>query len=120
MATADCCWAQSKPALPKKSSADAILRSIAKVRRTPERALKTERRLITHGNAIEHITGRRPAVAEVSVATFIPTAKRFRVKDPHRNRRGEGPFGISFRGQAKSGLLTGSHITRWRLLINPY
>src|SRR4029450_4470758 len=49
----------------------------------------SETRLITHGHAIEHVTGRGPATAGVSLGALIEATKRLRPENPGGDRGAE-------------------------------
>src|SRR6266496_1316883 len=104
VALADCSCAKSKVAPEQKISANAALRGITRGKlltcdtrlRNPSepscllRDLKSESRLITHGDAIEHVAWR--GWGSVSLGAFIKTAKRLRPKNPRGHRRCKCPF----------------------------
>src|SRR5438045_9525752 len=95
-ALADCSCATSGLALKQKISANAALRDITRRKlltchtrlRNPSSCLlsvlKSESRLITHGDAIEDVA--RWSCGSVSLGAFIKTAKRLRA-DPHTSGR---------------------------------
>ena len=63
----------------------------------PGARLKSETRLITHGDAIEHVTWRSPATAGVSLGALIKVTKRLRPENPRGYRRRKRPFAFSIR-----------------------
>src|SRR6266567_3771420 len=109
IAVADCSCAKSKLAPEKKISANAALRDITwrrfstcKIRMRDlleaSRArtrLESESRLITHGDAIEHIA--RWGRGSVSLGAFIKTANRLRPENRRSHRRCKSPFSFSTR-----------------------
>ena len=52
------------------------------------------------------------------MGALIRTAKRFRAKDPRRDRRRQGPFSVRFYWHGERRLLVGGDVHRLRLLIN--
>src|SRR5207249_10469061 len=124
---AACSCAKSKLALRQKISANAALRGIMRRKfltcdsgtrkpRRPTPCLKSESRLITHGDAIEHVA--RRGCGSVSLGAFIETTNRLRPENLRGHRRCKAPF--PFRacrhGESRRALERGAN--RLRLLIN--
>src|SRR5947207_7652220 len=131
IAVADCSCANSKFAPEKKISANAALRDIVwwrrfsrseiRMREPPEASrarpsLKSESRLITHGDAIEHIT--RRGRGSVSLGAFIKTANRLRPENLRGHRRCKAPFPFRACRHRQSRRALESDASRLRLLIN--
>src|SRR5213075_1486089 len=78
-----------------KLSATGSLRMDTKRKRkgTSGARLKSESRLITHRNAIEHVARRDGG--PVSLGAFIKTTKRLRPENPCGHRRCQRPFSFS-------------------------
>src|SRR5438067_12472342 len=98
---ASCSCAKSELAQKQKISANAALRGIMRRRfltcdtgtRKPRRTtpfLKSESRLITHGDAIEHVA--RRACGSVSLGAFIETTNRLRPENLRGHRGCKAPF----------------------------
>src|SRR2546430_12686759 len=83
IAVADCSCAQSKLPPEKKISARATIL-----------CLESESGLITHGDAIEHVTRRG---GSVSLGAFMKTANRLRPENLCGDRRCEAPFSFGIR-----------------------
>src|SRR5437868_13427962 len=124
---AACACAKSKLELKKKISANAALRGIMRRRfltcgtgtRKPSRTttfLKSESRLITHGDAIEHVP--RRGCGSVSLGAFIKTANRLRPENLRGHRRCKAPFPFRACRHRQSRRVLESDASRLRLLIN--
>src|SRR2546430_16134226 len=123
---ASCSCAKSELALKQKISANAALRGIMRRRfltcdtgtRNPRRTtpfLKSESRLITHGDAIEHVARRGCGLG--GLGAFIKTAERLRPENLRCPRRCKAPFPFrAFRHRPRRRGL-GGDARRLRLLI---
>src|SRR5262245_13773026 len=123
-----CSCARSNLAHRTKISANAVLRDIVRRRfltcdtgtRKPRNGLRTtsylksESRLITHGDAIEHVARR----GSVSLGAFIKTANRLRPENLRSYRRCEAPLSFRTRRHRQSRRALQGNTFRLRLLIN--
>src|SRR5947199_178320 len=119
--------AKSELALKQKISANAALRGIMRRRsltcdtgtRKPRPTtpfLKSESRLITHGDAIEHVA--RRGCGSVSLGASIKTANRLRPENLRGHRRCKAPFSFRTRRRRQSWRTLEGDASRLRLLIN--
>src|SRR5512133_1196290 len=118
--------AKSKLALKEKISANAALWGIVRRRfltcdtgtrnpreaRRPIPSLKSESRLITHGDAIEHVA--RRGCGSVSLGALIKIANRLRPKDLRGHRRCKAPFSFCPRRRRQSWRTLKSDASRLR------
>src|SRR4029453_14367936 len=127
---ADCSCAKSEPALNQKISAKAALRDITRRRfltcdtatrkpreaRRPVSCLKSESRLITHRDAIEHVP--RRGCGSVSLGASIKTANRLGPENLRGHGRCKAPFPFRTRRRRQSWRTLKGNPGRLRLLIN--
>src|SRR6266550_4931054 len=127
---ADWSSAKSEPALKQKISANAALWDITRRRfltcdtgtRKPRGAhrtipcLKSESRLITHRDAIEHVP--RRGCGSVSLGACIKTANRLGPENLRGHRRRQAPFSFRVRRRRQSWRTLEGNSSRLRLLIN--
>ena len=125
-----CSSAKREPALKQKISANAALRDIIRRRfltsdagtRKPREArrtiacLKSESRLITHRDAVEHVP--RRGCGSVSLGASIKTANRLRPENLRGHRRCKAPFSFRTRRRRQSWRTLDGNASRLRLLIN--
>src|SRR5438093_11707570 len=104
IAVADCSCVQSKLPPEKKISARATIL-----------CLESESGLITHGDAIEHVTRRG---GSVSLGAFMKTANRLRPENLCGDRRCKAPFSFGIRRHRYGRRALESDTSRLGLLIN--
>src|SRR4030095_17252723 len=129
-ALVDCSSAKSELTPKQKISAHAALRDIVRRKlltcdtgtrkpceaRRPISCLKSESRLITHGDAIEHVA--RRGCASLSLGASIETANRLRPENLRGHRRCEAPFSFGARRSRQSRRTLEGNASRLRLLLN--
>src|SRR6266498_5865666 len=122
--------AKSKLALKQKISAKAALWDIVRRRfltcdtgtrkpreaRRPIPCLKSESRLITHRDAIEHVA--RRGCGSVSLGASIKTASRLRPENLRGYRRSKAPYSLRSHRRRQSWRTLEGNASRLRLLIN--
>src|SRR2546428_2030349 len=94
----DCSCARRRPVPQKNVSATKTFKTATERDRNENSgvALKTESRLITHGNTIEHVAGK--CCGPVSVGAFFDTAKKRRTEIARGDRPGETPVTVDVGG----------------------